>query len=354
LFIDRFAPDPLEEMNGPTRKQIQKFESKEKLNNEEEFSMNEVRIMHFNFLLHISGLLPPDNATPKIRMLHTVLLTVIFALNILALSGQTMAVYAHWGDIPLIATITSHLTGLLLTVIGCLYFLHNRNKFMALVDLLRMEFLTKMKSKYVEFIEVAERQVKVTAILAAPIAISVGALWTIAPFLSKNESDNFENNNSTNGETNVRPLLFVMWTPFDVQESPRFEIIIVLQFLVVSLPILMIFSVDTMFVSLMSHATAQFKTLVAMLNDMHENISENELHRTERMSPVHVSSDNSPVKETLTSARGNIPHEYPSGTEEHSGSPSSETARPEDSHADEDVCRLYLIQCIKHHNEIIR
>jgi hypothetical protein len=329
-------------MNGSTKKQIQKFEPREKLNNVEEFCVNKVHIMRFNFLLHVSGLLPPVNATPVIRMLHKMLLTGIFALNILALSGQMMAVYAHWGDIPLIATIMSHLTGLLLTIIACLYFLHNRNKFMALVDLLRMEFLTKTKSKYMEFIEVAERQVKVTAILAAPIAISVGALWAVAPFLSKNESENSENNNATNGETTVRTLMFVMWTPFDVQQSPRFEIIIALQFLVVSLPILMIFSVDALFVSLMSHAAAQFKVLCSMLNDMHENISEDELHRTERSFPEHDSTDDSSVEETVTSARGNINHEYPSGSEEQSGSPSCET-----------VLRLYLIECIKHHKEII-
>jgi hypothetical protein len=335
-------------MNGSTRKQIQK------LKDEEKFPAKEIRIMNLHFLLHLSGLLPPDNATPIMRVLHKIFLTGIFTLNILALSGQMMAVYVHWGDIPLIATIMSHLTGLLLTIIACLYFLYNKNKFMALVELLRMEFVNKMKSKYMGFVVVAERRVKMAALLAAPIATSLAILWVIAPFLNGDESDNFENNNATNGDKNVKGLMFVMWTPFDIQESPRFEIIIALQFIVVSLPIIMIFSVDAIFVSLMSHAAAQFKLLCAMLNDMHENIAESEFHRTEeRASPMHVSTDNSSVKETLTSARGNIPHEYPSGSEEHSGSPSSEIARPGDDHVDEDPIRLYLVECIKYHVAII-
>jgi hypothetical protein len=109
------------------------------------------------------------------------------------------------------------------------------------------------------------------------------------------------------------------------------------------------FSVDKMFLSLMGHAVAQFNELRAMLNDKHKNISRNDLHTTERMSPVHVSKDDSSVNDTLTSARSNIPHEYPSGTEEHYGSPSCEKARP----GDEDTFRPYLVQCIKYHQAIM-
>jgi hypothetical protein len=74
----------------------------------------------------------------------------------------------------------------------------------------------------------------------------------------------------------------VMWAPFDIKKSPQYEIIIVLQFVIITLSLAQIFSVDTMFVSLMSHVVAQFKVLCATLNDMHENVSESDLHRTKR------------------------------------------------------------------------
>jgi hypothetical protein len=336
-------------MKRSTKKQIQTSESRKEFSNKEEFSVNKVQIMNFNFLLHVSGLFPPNNATPFIILLHKIFLRGTFTLYILGLLGQMIAVYVYWGDILLIANIVSHLTGLLLTIIAGLYFLHNRNKFMKLVDFLRTEFVAKMKSKYTRFVEGVEHQIKMAVIIAVPIAANLGIFFVIAPFLNKNEINSFENKSAIKGESNLEGFIFVIWTPFDIKKSPQYEIIIFLQFIIITVPLAQIFSVDTVFVTLMSHAAAQFKVLCAMLNDMHENISEDEMNRTKRKSPLHFSIDDSSVKDAATSAHENIPHEYRSGFEKDSGSPSSEVAHP----GDEDPFRLYIVECIKYHQTII-
>jgi hypothetical protein len=336
-------------MKRSTRKQIQTHESRDELSIEEEFSVNKVQIMSFNFLLHVSGLLPPNNATPFILSLHKIFLTGHFTLCILASLGEVMAIYVYWGDIPLIATIMSHMTALILTNTASLYFLHSKNKLLKLVDFLRKEFVANMKSKYIRFVQGVERQIKLAVTIAVPIAANAGTLWVIAPFLFNNEINNFENNSYIKEESNLEGLMFVMWAPFDIKKSPQYEIVVFLQFIVVSLSLVQIFSVDVMFVSLMCHAAAQFKVLCAMLNDMHENISESDLHRTKRKSPLHVSTDESSVKEAVRSAHDNT-HEYRSGFQEDSGSPNSETARP----VDEDASRLYLADCIRYHQTITK
>jgi hypothetical protein len=57
-------------------------------------------------------------------------------------------------------------------------------------------------------------------------------------------------------------------------------------------------------------------------------------------SPLHIGTDDSPVKGAVTSTHDNIPHEYRSGFEKDSGSPRSETART----GGEDAFRLYLAE----------
>jgi hypothetical protein len=337
-------------MITPKGKQIETPETREKLNNEEELSDNNVQIITFDFLLHVSGLLPPKNATPFIRFLHKMFLTGIFSLYISALLGQVVAVYTYWGNILVVSTTVGHMSALLLAVIACLYFLKNKEKYKELVGLLKTEFVAKVATKYVKFIYGADRQMKLYLWLSVPIVTLLGVIWIVAPFVNKDTNSNFSNVTATRAENNLRRLVFPMWLPFGIEDSPQFQITIGLQMIIVSLPIVMLAAVDLTFMSLMSHAAAQFKVLCAMLNDMHENIAESEFHRTEeRASPMHVSTGDSSVKETLTSAKDIMCHESGSGI---SRNHSSEMGK-ENCHVTIDAFQLYLVQCIRYHQSLI-
>jgi hypothetical protein len=327
------------------KKQTEASEKREKLNNDEEFSVNKVHIMTFYFMFHVSGLIPPKNATPFLRFLYKVFLTVVFTLYILTLLGQMMAVYVHWGNIPVISTIMSYMSGLLISVISCVYFVYNKDKFMRLVDLLRSEFVANMNSKYMKFIHIAERQIILSTTFSAPIAVCLGAISIVVPFLNNNTISNFDNNNVTSDGSNLDRLILVIWVPFSIEESPQFEIIMAFQMIVICFSILMLTAVDLLFLSLMSHAAAQFKVLCAMLNDMHENVSEDELNRTK-----HDIADSNLMKDPLTSANNIVSHESESGI---CGSPSSETLQ-DNCHVNRDAFRLYLVECIKYHQAVIK
>jgi hypothetical protein len=325
-------------------------ETRGKSNSDGEFPVNKVQIMTLDFLLYVSGLLPPNNATPFIRLLNKMFLTCIFALYTYALLGQLIAVYLHWGDIPVISTIMSYMSGLLVAVIDSVYFLHNKNKFMRLIDLLRTEFVANMNSKYFKFIHIAERDVKQCLIIAFPFATVLGTISIVLPFLNDSTISNFDNNTVTTEGSNLKRLTLVMWLPFAIEDSPQFEIIMGLQMMVIWFSILMLTAVDVIFVTLMSHAAAQFKVLCAMLNDMHENISEVNLNRTKQMSPLQDIADSSRMKDPLTSTDEIACHELGSGN---SGSRNSETAILEKCHVNKDPFQLYLAECIKHHQAII-
>jgi hypothetical protein len=336
-------------MITPRKKQTEASEPRESLNIEEKISGNKVQIMNLSFLLHISGIVPPDNATPFIRFLYKLFLTVIFTLYILALLGQMMAVYVHWGNIPVISTTMSYLGGFVLSVVNCVYFLYNKDQFMRLINLLRTEFVANMNSKYIKFVHIAERQMRLSTILSSPIAVSFGTISIAAPFLNKNTISNSSINNVTTDGNNLEKLMFVIWVPFVIEESPRFEIIMVLQMILVFFGILMLIAVDAIFLLLFCHAAAQFKVLCAMLNDMHENITEEELKRTKIKSPLHDIVDSNLMKDSLTSENIIMAHESWSGN---FGTPSSET-RQDNCYVNSDPFRLYLAECIKYHQAVI-
>jgi hypothetical protein len=332
-----------------TEKEMEISDSREALTNKEDNSVNKVQIMYFNFLLNIFGLLPPDNATPFVRLLYKAFVIGILSLYILTILSQLAAIFMHWGDIPLLASTMCITSGLILSSISCGYFLRKKNTFMRLIDVLRMELMAEMRSKYFKFTEQAERQIKIFVFITVQTILACVGIWILAAYIDQDDVNNMGNNNSTAGERDDKRLIYVMWVPFDIGKSPQIEIILAMQIVVGSLAGSTLFAVDTVFLSLMAHAAAQFKALSAQLNDMHENISENGAHTTERMPTLQVSTDDSSVKETLTSASGNVPHGYLSGTDEHSGSPSCETALP----GDEDTFRPYLVHCIKYHQAII-
>jgi hypothetical protein len=110
-----------------TKKQIRTSKTKAALNNTEETAVNKIRIMNFLFLLHITGVVPPDNAVPFVRLLYKIFITGIFILFMISFLGMMMAMYFYWGDIPVISIIVSHISGLIVASITCGYFLHSKD-----------------------------------------------------------------------------------------------------------------------------------------------------------------------------------------------------------------------------------
>jgi hypothetical protein len=337
-------------MSQSTKKDTLNSRTTDEFNKEEEISENNVQIMTFNFLLNVVGLLPPDNATPFIKFVYKLFIAGLLVIDTITLSWQLIAVVVHWGNIPLIATTMSVMNGLIVSMITCIYFLHSKTKFLGLVDLLRTEFVAKVKSKYIKFIQNAERQIKYDVLLSSPKLVNCGFMWTVAPLLNNNAVSNFEDKNATTGDRNLEKIIFVMWAPFETEGSPQFEIIFLLQFIIISLAIIQLYAVDIMFLSLMSHAAAQLKVLQAMLSDIHQNISENYFHTTKDVTSLHITTDGN---EAHSSEDGSISLQSWIRINDHSENPSTQMVCPKDDQLCKDQFREYLVECIKYHQAII-
>jgi len=250
-----------------------KPEAKGDFSNQEEFPASDLKIMKINLtMLNLVGLLPPSGAGPLIGSMYKAFIAFILLMEVLILSGQFIAVVTYWGNLHLIANTMCLMNGFTISFVSCTYFLRNKAKFLMLIEELKVKFVAETKSKYIKLVRNAERQIVVYLYLSSPIVACCTFSWVIAPFINRSNFSDLEDSNVTSREHRVENMIFVMWTPFDIEQSPQSEVITVLQVLFVNVGTGIIYAVGMLFLSFMSHSAAQFKVLAAMLDDMQQNI----------------------------------------------------------------------------------
>lgn len=326
-------------MFGSKKKENQVSETNDRIKTEEKFPAFETKIMTATVALSAVGLLPPAKSSSFIKWIYktfTVFIHIVYALTVIA---EFTAVVIHWGNIPVVATTMGAMAGLFASMCTSIHFLRNRQKFISLIDMLRSEFVAKLKPKYKKFIFNAEREVILCGLVLFPLALIIAFIWIVVPFLNSNPLYNHENENNVTEGSRVEKLIFVVWLPFEFENSPHFEILIVLQVFVMTFALVMICAVDLVFLSLMSHAAAQFRVLCAMLHDMHENVTETNLHTTRCVASLHSGTD--------------VSNTHPwSGDTERSARILVEMGYLKNKHLEEDLFRQYVVECIRHHQAV--
>jgi hypothetical protein len=338
------------------QKRNHKPEVKGDFSNKEGSAASGLKIMRLNFfMLSLVGLLPPSGSGPLIQALYKAFVAFVLVMEVLILSGQFIAVIMYWGNLHLIANTMCLMNGFTLSFVSCTYFLRNKTRFLMLTDLLKVKFVSVTKAKYLKLVENAERQIVLYLYLSSPVVACSVFSWVIAPFINRSKFSDLGDSNVTNREKNVENMIFVMWTPFDIEQSPQFEIITGLQVFFVNIGTGIIYAVGVLFLSLMSHSAAQFKVLAAMLDDMQENVNAYLLPDKKSILILNkdiqdVTEEEAPVYRT---------HES-SWTENHQQSTnySSELILSkkiaDENCFDEDEFQKYLVDCIKCHRDIIK
>jgi len=115
---------------------------------------------------------------------------------------------------------------------------------------------------------------------------------------------------------------FIIWLPFDATQSPIYEIVYTVQTICFLMACLYYTSVNTVFMTFIIHTATQFKVLVMSLNDM------------DKLFPVeHKKVEDKPKTES-----------------EH-----GEGGRPDNLSLSYGIeLNAYFIECIKHHQAIVR
>jgi hypothetical protein len=326
------------------------------ISNHEEFPASNLKIMRINLIMfNLVGLLAPNDAGPMVRSTYKAFIAFVLLMEGLILSGQFIAVVTYLGNLHLIANTMCLMNGYIISFVSCTYFLRNKAKFLMLIDLLKVKFVARNKPKYINFVRNAERQIVLYLYLSSPIAACCTFSWVIAPFINRSKYYDLEERNVTDRQNNVENMIFVMWTPFDIERSPQFEIITVLQVFFVNIGTGIIYAVGMLFLSFMSHSAAQFKVLAAMLNDMKQYIYVDVLPNkkrkfvlnkdiadvTEEEAPMYIMNESSWTENKQQSAN-------------HSSEPMLSKEIGDENRLVEDEFRKYLVNCIQNHRDIIK
>jgi hypothetical protein len=339
-------------MIGSKKKESNISETNDTFKTEEQFPAYKTKFMTLSVGLIAVGLLPPAKSSSFIRMIYKSFAIFIHIIDAVTVIAEITAVLIHWGNIPVVATTMGAMSGLIASMCTSIHFLRNKQKFLSLIDMMESEFLAKLKPKYMKIIFNAEREAILCGLLLFPLALSVDFIWIVAPFLNRNPLYNFKNENDVTERSRVEKLIFMMWVPFELEKSPHYEILIVLQVFVMTSAVLMICAVDLVFLSLMSHAAAQFRVLCAMLHDMHENVTENNLHTTGYVASLQSGTDGIFTKEDQVSLNDSpFTHSW-NGDTERSARLLAEMECMKNDHLEADLFQQYLVECIKHHQTL--
>lgn len=341
-------------------RKMQKINHKPKakgdFNNQGEFPASDLNIMKINLImLNLFGLLPPSGAGPLIRSAYKAFVASVLLVEVLILSGQFIALITYWGNLHLIANTMCLMNGFTMSLVSCTYFLRNKAKFLMLIDLLKVKFVAVTKSKYIKLIRNAERQILVYLYLSSPIVACCTFSWVIAPFINRSKFSDLEDSNVTTREHGVENMIFVMWTPFDIEQSPQSEIIMVLQVLFVNVGTGIIYAVGMLFLSLMSHSAAQFKVLAAMLDDMQQNIFADVLPNKKRKFLLNKDIADSTEEEVPIYIMNEIScTQNKQQSINHSSELIFSKGVGDENRLIEDEFRKYLVNCIQCHRDIIK
>ena len=279
-------------------------------------------------LLSLSGILP----TPRIAssswklLLYRAYPIFMVTLYIMVLTAQCLALYQFWGDLDAVTDNTFLLVGVFMCYCEAAYAFANIEKILRLVDVLenkltpQMKTLASSKEQANMITSTANMTRQLTLIMLVLIHVNL-ATWVAVPLMHK-YSQGAEGAELDPGKPSPY-FCFIIWLPFDATVSPIYEItysIQVISFLVASWYYT---SINTTFITLIIHTATQFKILVMSLRDMDE------------LFPVH--------RVRLEEETQAVPEHVAVG-------------RPEDAAGLSNDVELnaYFIECIKHHQAIIR
>ncbi|XP_026674960.1 uncharacterized protein LOC108631830 [Ceratina calcarata] len=171
---------------------------------------------------------------------------------------QYRNLYFLWGDISLFGSTLCSLTGLLLDLFKLSVLYVHKEKFFSLIVYMRKNFWHLEYDKYENLILMNARQISVYFVCVFSFfSQSTTFSYMISPLMSnigKNESE--------------RALIFNMWLDLPLSMSPYYEIVYVIQSLILYQLGVSYLSIDNMFCIFCLHVASQFRILQYRVSEM--------------------------------------------------------------------------------------
>ncbi|PSN53707.1 Odorant receptor 39 [Blattella germanica] len=289
-------------------------------------------------LLRIAGLTPIYERNPIIAHAHNFF---IFALLMTSTILQIVGLIECWGDFKPMCFISGTLSGCSAITVNYILLIKNRDAIFKVIHVLKIEYISRVNPKYMGYVRNSEKEVVKSAILKILFGTALTGLGTIIPLINKSIDDGGSvTGNLTKYQYMTKYQIFVTYTPLDIQQSPQFELNYVVLVILTAFVVGTDAVIDSLYYALLSHLTAQFKILVAVLDDMDENLnfidneeSINYSKTTSKKCEVKQRYSTDISKEEMDSIQLNeVSNVYPDG---------------------KDIHKAYLKDCIRRHQALL-
>jgi hypothetical protein len=278
-------------------------------------------------LLFSAGVLPTHrigSSSWRLRLYRAYPVLMVL-LYIMVLTAQCLAIYKFWGDLDAMTDTAFTMVGVFMCYIQAAYTVANSEKILQLLDTLENKLTPTMKilaSTREQSILVTNTARKTRLLTWTMFVIVHGMLisWIAMPIIHRYSEGAQEM--SFDSDKPSPYFCFIIWLPFDATRSPVYEIIYGVQTICFLMACLYYTSVNTVFMTFIIHTATQFKILVMSLRDMDEVFPVQNMEREEK-------PQNGSGIET-----GECTHDF--------------------SVSNGIELDAYFIQCIKHHQAIIR
>ena len=292
----------------------QRFNKMEKTQQTSEDPNEYQQFFRFNvFLLRIIGLLPPEDLKPQLKILYKMYSAVLLAIITVCLISQAIAMIKIGGEnFVMVAETFCVFSGVIIGFSDIVFFLSKRKKILELMRMIHQDFITKTKYKYTHIPLEAQKSLIKSGVIKSSLSLLLGSSAILTSLFHITEFD--INRESPLKEDSWRKMPFVLWSPFDVNEISGRIIVLVFQVCLSGAVLISALAVDLTCLALMNQVTAQFRYLIALLDNMEEEFNEWKMERL-----------------TLYKESENLQNEE-----------------------DEEWYRNYLKECIEHHQAILQ
>lgn len=300
---------------------------KEEEEEEDVSSTYELKIFRLNFfLLQCIGLWISDSASRRAKALYSCLTVFVLSVLTVTSTAQITALVYYWGNLKIITYTLASLTGTAIATCDYVNLLCRKDAVLTMVQQMKTDFIVRVRPKYRKYLDTTESQAKAFILLRCLLTVCTVITVGFMPLvLNKNTADMEDRLlNITIEDIIAEKMPFGMYTPFDIRQSPQFEMVYSYQLFAGTMMVIASQSVDLMLMVLMSLGAARFRILGKLLDDMNENIAINY-----RNCEKYKLLDNYSIQ---------------SGT----GKAKSTEGQ------NEDVFRHYLVDCIKEHQAAIQ
>ena len=228
-------------------------------------------------LLRLAGLLPPEATSKYISIMYKLYTVLIGLLLVSALVGIGVVGFLCKQNMLLTTYSMFWLMSFYIVILNFIHFLYKRGTIMELADYIQKHHVRNIASEYVKYIRKGEMmylKMLLSRFMIDAVLLSFIIVTQVLASSDEQSEEKDKEENITKYTFAMKRLVIMMWTPLDIEnDTADFLLTYGINCVYATCISLVDVSTDTVKFSLITHLSAQFEMLTAMISDINDNLA---------------------------------------------------------------------------------